>query len=115
MGKVYQQSIIEKTNKIIQILTESRFFKDFQISDTRYAETLISDILTEKFIIGELDYDEKIFEERQFESLLKQILAGSVVNDLIKKGLVNSVENESSEEVFFLTKKGKKFLEKNKI
>jgi len=38
------------------------------------------------------------------------MVAGSVLNELKNSGLVDSYEDDNTEEMFFLTKKGKKLL-----
>ena len=72
------------------------------------------DKLTEKFIIGELAEDGIdnmfLFTEDEFEQMLKEMITGSILYELKDKGLVDSYEDDSTEEVFFLTKKGKKTL-----
>jgi predicted transcriptional regulator len=37
-------------------------------------------------------------------------VAGTILNELKTKGLVNSYEDDNTEEMFFLTEKGKKVL-----
>ncbi len=51
-----------------------------------------------------------MFTEEEFETLLKEIIAGTVLEELKSKGLVGSYEDEDTEEMFFLTPKGKKYL-----
>ena len=46
--------------------------------------------------------------------ILKELIAGSVLYDLKQKGYVESYEDDTTEEMFFLTKKGKKFLKEEK-
>jgi hypothetical protein len=114
--KIYQPFIIEKSKHIIGLLEESNFFNDYEIEDTSFAQDYISNILTEKFITGDFDFDEithEIFTENEFDSLLKNIIAGSVLEQLKKKGMVDSYEDTNSEEMFFITEKGKEFLKKN--
>jgi hypothetical protein len=116
MNKVYQPIVIEMTNEIIGDLTESLFFEDYEIKSTVFAEKYLLDKLTEKFILGELENDEDeflgVFNDDEFEVVLREIVAGSVLYELKEKGLVDSYEDETTEEMFFLTKKGKRLMKK---
>jgi hypothetical protein len=107
----YQPIVIEKTTEILCILEESNFFKDYEIENFDFAIKYLNDKLTEKFILGELDEEsEDLFEEEEFNVILREIIAGTILTELKQKGLVNSYEDDNTEELFFLTKKGKKML-----
>lgn len=116
MGKTYQSIVIEKTDKLVDALSESGFFDDYEITNTDFAKTYISDALTDKFILGELDFEEnELFSEEEFDKLLREIVAGSILHELKQNGLVESYEDDVTEELFFLTEKGKMALsDKNK-
>jgi DNA-binding MarR family transcriptional regulator len=107
----YQPIVIEKTTEILCILEESNFFKDYEIENFDFAIKYLNDKLTEKFILGELDEDsDNLFEEEEFNVILREIIAGTILTELKQKGLVNSYEDDNTEELFFLTQKGKKML-----
>lgn len=111
MSKVYQPIVIEETDNLIEGLKESLFFEDYQIEDLTYVRQHLLDIMTEKFIKGELDSDvNELFTEDEFTKLLQELVAGSLLYELKQKGLVNSYEDENTEEMFFLTEEGKKFM-----
>ena len=111
MSKVYQPIVIEETDNLIEGLKESLFFEDYQIEDLTYVRQHLLDIMTEKFIKGELDSDvDELFTEDEFTKLLQELVAGSLLYELKQKGLVNSYEDENTEEMFFLTEEGKKFM-----
>ena len=116
MNKIYQPIVIEMTNDIITDLTESEFFADYEIQSTVFAEKYLLDKLTDKFILGELERDDDeflgVFNDDEFEVVLREIVAGSVLYELKEKGLVDSYEDETTEEMFFLTKKGKRVMKK---
>jgi hypothetical protein len=113
MSVIYQPIVIEHTNKIIEALIESKFFEDYEIERTDFAKKYISDILTEKFIKGELEEnDDFFFTDEEFEKYLKEIVAGSILTELKEKGIINSYEDDETEEMFFLTEEGKKLLKK---
>ena len=116
MNKIYQPVVIEMTNEIISDLTESLFFEDYEIQSTVFAEKYLLDKLTEKFILGELENEDDeflgVFNDDEFEVVLREIVAGSVLYELKEKGLVDSYEDDTTEEMFFLTKKGKSAMKK---
>ena len=116
MSKIYQPIVIEMANEIITDLTESEFFADYDIQSTVFAEKYLLDKLTEKFILGELENDDDeflgVFNDEEFDVVLREIVAGSVLYELKEKGLVDSYEDETTEEMFFLTKKGKRVMKK---
>ena len=116
MDKIYQPIVIEKCDIILDSLIE--FFEDYEIESLDFAKKYLCDKLTEKFILGELDEEEGdslfLFNEEEFEVILKELIAGSVLYDLKQKGYVESYEDDTTEEMFFLTKKGKKYLKDEK-
>ena len=115
MNKIYQPIVIEKTNDIIESLID--FFNDYEIESLDFAKEYLCDKLTEKFINGELEEDEIgnviLFTESEFEVILKELIAGSILYELKDKGLIGSYEDNTTEETFFLTKKGKKALKED--
>lgn len=117
MAKAYQPIVIEETDNLIQGLIESEFFLDYDITDYSFARNLILDELTQKYIDGLFDEpddddesDIELFTEDEFTKLLQKIVAGSLLSDLKERGLVNSYEDDNTEETFFLTEEGKKLL-----
>ena len=114
MSKVYQPEVIDASEKFILALEESHFFSDYEIEDKTFAKTYLLDVFTRKFIEGKLDYEEGMFNESEFETILKEIAAGSLLYQLKEKGFINSYEDDDTEETFFLTEEGKKYLKENK-
>jgi ribosomal protein S8 len=114
MSKIYQPIVIEETNNLIEGLRDSGFFQDYQIEDLTFVNRHLLDLMTEKFINGQLDSDiDELFTDDEFAKLLQELVAGSILYELKEKGFINSYEDEDTEEMFFLTKEGKKFM-KNK-
>lgn len=113
MSKVYQPEVKDAAEKFIMALEESQFFLDYDIEDKTFARTYLLDVFTTKFIEGKLDYEEGVFNESEFETILKEIAAGSLLYQLKEKGFVNSYEDDNTEETFFLTEEGKKYLKEN--
>ena len=116
MNKVYQPIVIQKTQEIITILKETNFFTDYEIENLTFTENYLNDKLTEKFILGELDMSDDpnfdVFNDDEFDEIIRCIVAGSILYDLKTKGYVNSYEDENTEETFFLTEEGKDFMNK---
>lgn len=111
MNKVYQPIVIEETEYFIEGLKEANFFEDYEINDLTFVRTHLLDIFTEKFINGLLNDDDlELFTEDEFDTLLKELVAGSILFELKEKGFVDSYEDENTEEMFFLTDEGKKFV-----
>lgn len=115
MPKVYQPVVIEKAETLIEVLIESEFFSDYEIESYDFARNYLCDKLTDKFLLGELDESdgESLFSEDEFSVFLREIIAGSILNELKMKGLVESYEDDNTEEMFFLTEMGKNHLKKN--
>jgi hypothetical protein len=112
MGTFYQPHIVKEAEKFVDSLEESGFFTDFEIEDKGFALNYFCEKLTEKFIQGTLETNEKIFNEEEFDKYLNEIMVGSVLYELRKNGIVDSIEDENNEERFFLTEKGKQIASK---
>ena len=111
MNRVYQPIVFEETDYFIEGLVESGFFEDYDIKDLTFVRTHLLNIFTEKFINGLLtDDDVELFGEEEFDILLKELVAGSILFELKEKGFVDSYEDEDTEEMFFLTDEGKKYV-----
>lgn len=111
MSKIYQPIVIQKTNEIIEILKDSKFFEDYELESTEFAEKYFLDKLTEKFILGEIDLEQDmLFNEDEFDICIKEVITGTILTKLKHNGYVNSYEDENTEETFFLTEKGREFL-----
>jgi hypothetical protein len=113
MRKIYQPIVIEKANEVLYILEETNFFRDYEITNFDFAITYLNDKLTDKFIDGKLDEDsEDLFTEEEFDVILREIVAGSILYELKDRGYVNSYEDDKTEETFFLTEEGRKMINK---
>jgi hypothetical protein len=116
MNKVYQPIVIEETEYFIEGLSEAGFFEDYDIKDLTFVRTHLLDIFTEKFINGLLNDDDlELFGEDEFDTLLKQLVAGSILFELKEKGFVDSYEDDNTEEMFFLTDEGKKHVKNTNL
>jgi hypothetical protein len=115
MSKVYQPIVLEMSENLLQGLIESEFFNDYEITDLTFAKQYILEAVNEKYILdllgGEID---ELFSEIEFTKMLQEIVAGTVLHELKEGGFLNSYEDDSTEEMFFLTEKGKKYLQEQK-
>ena len=114
MNKIYQPIVIQYSEEIVQTLIESEFFIENDIENYDFAKNFLCEKLTEKFITTGLDREIGIFTEDEFTEILKNIVAGSVLYSLKEKGYINSYEDEDTEELFFLTEEGRKYMEELK-
>jgi hypothetical protein len=104
----YLPKIEKIADGIIEALIEDKFFEDFEIEDHGYAKKRLCEELTNKFLINGLEEDDfGIFSDDEFDKILKEIVAEDMLRGLQKKGLINSYEDENTEEIFFLTEKGR--------
>ena len=105
MEITFQPQIKEKATAIVEGLKESGFFKEEDVRDFKEAHKIICEALTQKYIRD--SSNDEYFTEEEFSDLLSMIVANDVILRLKAKGLVNSYGDENTEEVFFLTQKGK--------
>lgn len=112
MSKVYQQIVIQETDLLIEGLIDSKFFEDYEITDLTFAKQYILDLMNEKYISGLLgEENDELFSEEEFAKMLQEIVAGTVLYELKEGGFINSYEDDETEEMFFLTEKGKEYIE----
>lgn len=99
----YPPSVSEITEKLLESLTEEKFFEeeqaDYDITFKRFADSALS-----KWVKGN---DIEDFSEEEFSSILRYSIVESDLVRLNKKGLLDSMEDENGETVYFLTEKGK--------
>ena len=112
MKKTYQPIVMKRADETIELLESVNFFNENKIESTKYIRTRLCDMITEKFISGELTENEPMFTRDEFMELMKEIVAHSVLEGLQKKGLVGSYEDDDFEETFFITELGKNHMEK---
>ena len=108
---MFQPIIIENAQKIIDTLEESGFFAEHELDDTDYALTYLCEKLNTRYIENGLLSQEIRFTNNEFATFLKEIIAGTILESLVSKGLISSYEDEDTEKVYFLTDEGKKLKE----
>ena len=80
MNTIYQPIVIEKSNEIIESLVD--LFDDYEIMSLEFTRKYLCDKLTDKFIDGSLDDEDcpiLIFSDEEFDVMLREIIAGSVL------------------------------------
>jgi hypothetical protein len=107
--------IQEITDLIIETLILDGFFVDYEITSQDYAKKRFSEELTNKFLINGLDEDGDYFSEEEYHKILNEIVAEDILRNLQSKGFLQSYEDETTEEVFFLTDSGKEKLKDLKL
>ena len=101
--------VTEYVNGMLDGLNESGFFIEHGINDVTYARKKLTSLLIDEYVKNPLlDDDEFFWTEDEFESILQKIIVGSILYELKEDGVLNSYEDDSTEETFFLTEKGKK-------
>lgn len=118
MNKTYQPFIIQMANDItVRIEQETSFFSEEEIKSTDYAVECLCELLTEKFLSGEISSDEEdltsLLTETEFYQLLHMVSTQNALDGLVEKGLINSFD-DNGEEHYFLTDIGKERANKMK-
>ena len=100
------KKVLEHTDIIIDALRESFFFEDYNIGE-EYARKTFIGLITEIYTSNP-SLDQPFFwKEDEFEVILQKIITGSIMYQLKEAGIMDSYEDENTEETFFLTSKGK--------
>lgn len=100
----YQPFIIKNSEVFIHLLED-------EVEDIDYFRKLLCEEMTKKFINGTLssnDPVDTIFYEEELLNILLRVDIQKNLNKLIEEKLIDTIENENDEEMFFLTQKGKK-------
>ena len=107
MKAIYQHSIIEKANHIIEVLDSENFFIINEIQNIDAVREKLCYELTKKFIENGLDDYPDYFTKEEKMRILKEIIVYDTLILLKEEGIVGSYSDENTEEIFFLTEKGK--------
>lgn len=108
---MYQPFIIENAHKIVDVLIESNFFEENELDNTDYAVSYLCEKINKKYIDNNLLSKDIRFTNEEFTVFLKEIVAGTILESLVTKGLISCYEDENTEKVYFLTDEGKKLKE----
>jgi len=110
MTKTYQPQVLDLCERMMKVLIEEKFFEEYHVKNPEPAKTPLCDFLTEKFINGEIDPDEGVkATEEEMTVVFGQMISACTLDSLKEKGLLDSIEDENDEEMFFLTHKGRFF------
>jgi hypothetical protein len=106
--KTYPDSVIDFANEAYDTISET-LVESFPTYDKKWMkeislEFICSKIGLPKFLKGE---DLLFKDQEEAYNFLNHIYVELAIRSLIKKGLVDSIENEEGEEMIFLTQKGK--------
>jgi hypothetical protein len=108
MKKTYQPFIIEKANQILEILQDDVQYSEFAINR-------LCDILTDKFIQGELSSDDPIDmifdDEEEMLSFINEAILHMDLSNLIDLELIGCFVDDNNEESYYITENGKKYVE----
>jgi hypothetical protein len=110
----YQPIVVKKSTQMLEVLEELDFFTEHEIKNKQYVFDYFCDVFTEKFINGEINDNDIIINEYEFHKYLTEIILISTLQSLKENNLVDSIEDENNEEVFFLTELGKNTVSKIK-
>lgn len=108
----YPTSVEEAIKKYTLILEEEGFFNDdleFPPNMEETAKThlwnILGEVLMEKFLNGSEDY---IASPEEISRVIANTVVQTNLDSLMKENLIDGIENENGEMVYFLTEKGKK-------
>jgi hypothetical protein len=106
MEGTYPDQVNKYVVDVVDLLLEDGFFQEEEIDPRIFYRVLADRILQNWLQNVPLKLDEKEMME-----VITRAAASSVLENLKKKGVINSVEDEDGEEHFFLTEEGKKIAE----
>jgi len=108
MNRTYQPFIIEKAEEILETLKDD-------IKPSEHMKDRLCMILTDKFIAGTLSAEDDVrtvFEsEEELLKFVNECYTYENLVSLMEQGLVGVYEDENDEKLFFLTEKGKLFMD----
>ena len=112
MKKTFQPFIVAKAEEMITFMkTDYDVFENLGIKSTEYTKERLCDILTEKLINGEYDENDDIGDlfpdDKLLMSFLAEMATKSDLDNLIEKGLVGSLDDDSGRVYYFVTEIGK--------
>jgi hypothetical protein len=111
MKKIYQPFIIEKAGLILDVLKDD-------VSITDFTMDRMCDLLTDKFISGDLSSDDpiqEIFNEKELLLYINEMEIHKDLDHLIELELIDYfVDDNEGLLIYFMTEKGKKYVDELK-
>lgn len=113
--KIYPKPVEEYAISIMEVLDDEEwsFFEDpdNDFQDINKAKEITYNLILEYFLPLFIKGEELVFQSAQdIENILERTILTYTLDNLIKKGLVNHIDNEDGEELIFLTEKGKNYV-----
>lgn len=103
----YPKPVSELTEKLLDGLEEEDFFKtenaNYDITFRRFADSALK-----KWIKGD---DMEDFTEEEFSQILRFSMVESDLLRMQERGILDSIEDDNGEQMYFLTEKGKNEVE----
>lgn len=109
-GFSYPNSVSEFSGNLVEGLKEFGFFIEEPDVDPSILFKNFCEEFMPKWIEGK-EPEDYLENEEVFQKVIIKSITESILTDLKEKGIVDSVEDENGEEVFFLTTEGKKEVE----
>ena len=97
-----------KVETVLNVIRKSGYFEIFDLKED-YARKEITHTVLEEYTKQMSSNFEMTWDDKRIGEMLSRIFVGSILHELKEEGIVGTYEDENTEEVFFLTKKGKKY------
>ena len=108
--ETYPTSVADVTERLLEGLEEAEFFAkeeaDYNVTFKRFADFFLG-----RWVNGEELED---FPEEEFSNILNKSIIESDIKRLSDRNLLDCIEDEKGETLYFVTEKGKKEMEKLK-
>jgi hypothetical protein len=105
-GFSYPDSVSEFSGNLVDVLEEFGFFVEEPDANPSILFKNFCEEFMPKWIEGKSP-EEYLENEDAFQRVIVKSITESVLTDLKERGMVDSIEDENGEEVFFLTPIGK--------
>lgn len=108
---MFPESVLETANAVYDIFEEDIVKKTEK--DPEFCRPICMDIFSEFFLPKFLNGEDLTMSESDVGPLYFQCITNVSIESLKQKGLINTIEDESGEEVVWLTEEGKKYTKEN--
>jgi hypothetical protein len=106
----YPQPVLDNVNSILETCEESELFSDSEVEVNKsILENLLLESALDKFLHNDGVF---VWYEDEMEVIISEAIIYTAINNLRENGLVDSIEDENGEEVFWATEEGKKLIGK---